>query len=119
MRGREMENERETDRFDEQEANTMSNRFWCFKIRACSSGGSTAQKSVRCLQFSLYKLKVSVPLYFVPVSHYYGTVVSSGTISLVPSISSPLDQGGQTVPKNANHYKTYTHKMNNIYSEEI
>jgi hypothetical protein len=42
MRGREMNNGRETDRFDEQEANTMVNRFWCFKIRTRSSGGSTA-----------------------------------------------------------------------------
>jgi hypothetical protein len=83
-----------------------SNRFWCFKIRARSSGGLTAQKSVRFLQFSLHKLNVSVPLYLVPVPHYYGTVVPSGTTSLVPSIFPPLDQGGRMVPKNTNHYKT-------------
>jgi hypothetical protein len=33
-------------------------------------------------------------------------MVPSGTVSLVPSILSPLDQGGWTVSKNANHYKT-------------
>jgi hypothetical protein len=42
----------------------------------------------------------------VPVPYYYGTVVPSGTISLVPSILSPSDQSERTVPKNANHRKT-------------
>jgi hypothetical protein len=33
-------------------------------------------------------------------------MVPSGTTSLVPPILTPLDQGGWTTHKNANHYKT-------------
>jgi hypothetical protein len=47
----------------------------------------------------------------VPVPHNNGTVVPFGTASLVPSILPPLDRGGWTVPKIANHCKTCTNDI--------
>jgi hypothetical protein len=64
-------------------------------------------KNVRFLQFLLSKLEVSAHNILVPVPQYHGTMVPSGTVSLVPSIFTPLDQGGPTVTKN-DHCKTCT-----------
>jgi hypothetical protein len=77
--------------------------FGNFKMRARLSSNSTVQKIACFLHFSLNKLKVSVPHHFGigPTLQRY-----HGTICLVPSILSPLDQGEQTVPKNVNHCKT-------------
>jgi hypothetical protein len=45
-------------------------------------------------------------IFLVPVPHYNGTMVPSGTTNLVPPILTPLDRGGWTTHKNTNHYKT-------------
>jgi hypothetical protein len=71
----------------------------CFKICARSSDSLAAQKITCFLQFLFNKLEV-------PVTHYYGTVVPSGTVSLVPSILQPSDQVEWTVIKNVNLCKT-------------
>jgi hypothetical protein len=57
-----------------------------FKICARLISQFVTQKITCLLQVLLNKLEILIQLILVPVPHYYGTVVPSGTVSLVPSI---------------------------------
>jgi hypothetical protein len=61
----------------------------------------------------MYRLHIIL----VPVPQYDGTVVPSGTISLVPSILPPLDQGEWTVSKNANEGGCNSKKRPTMYAK--
>jgi hypothetical protein len=70
------------------------------------SDGLNSENIIRILQFSWNKLEVLVPRYFGIGPYTNGTMVPSGTTSLVSYILSPSDRGRLTVLKNTNHHKT-------------